>query len=411
MLNAQITTPSAANTFLAELVDPTTGEAASTASNTLENTTTAGTTLAPQLGTQLHVLRPAAGIWTLVINFYNQVAGTALSEPITVTLDKTPATATAQGLPDSSSTQLTAGKAKTVDVQVTNHGTAAEEYFVDARLNHSAALSLASSTGPSVTVPVPSTTVPQYLVPSHTTSITAAATASAPLFFDYSWAFGDPDLVSSSEPDSGVATGTFDSPAVASGEWIITPFQDGPDGKQGVTPVTAQTSLSATTAAFDPTVTSTTGDLWLEGTDLSSPLHAVMAKPGQTVTLPVTITASGPAGSTVQGTLYVDDLSPVDTNVAQNSQPGISPNASDVSAFAYEYTVASPVTPPPSSSTTTTPTPTTSTTAPTPVSTSTTSTTPVATATTSPTTTTAPSVSTTSTPRAHRATRGSTAGR
>jgi subtilisin family serine protease len=412
VLNAEITTPNAGNTFLAELVDPSTGEAASTASNESATTTSAGTTLAPQLGTQLHVLRPDPGTWTLVINFYNQVAGTALSVPFTVTLDQTPATATAVGLPDSASTQLTAGKAKTVDVKVTNHGTTPEAYFVDARLNHSAQLSLASSTGSAVTVPVPSTTVPQYLVPSHTTSITATATASAPIFFDYSWAFGDPDLISSSEPDSGVATGTFDSSAVASGDWIITPFQDGPDGKNGVTPVTAQTSLSATTAAFDPAVTSTTGDLWLASADLSAPLHAVIAAPGQTVTLPVTITASGAAGSTVQGTLYVDDFSPVDTNVAQNSQPGISPNASDVSAFSYEYTVAPAVTGPQSSSTTTTST--TPTTVPiSPASTSTTSSTEATTATSSPTTTTTTAASTSTTSTSAPATRvkkGSVAG-
>jgi hypothetical protein len=408
VLNAQITTPNASDTFVAELVDPSTGEAASTASNELESTTTSGTTLVPQLGTQLHVLQPNPGMWTLVINFYNQVAGTALSQPFTVKLDRTPATASAAGLPDSASTRLTLGQAKTVSVKVTNHGSTPEAYFVDSRLNQSAQLSLASSTGPSVTVPVPSTTVPQYLVPSHTTSITATASASAPIFFDYSWAFGDPDLISSSTPDSGVATGTFDSTAVAPGDWIITPFQDGPDGKQGVTPVTAQTSLSATTAAFDPTVTSTTGDLWLESTNLSAPLNAVIAAPGQTVTLPVTITPSGAPNSTVQGTLYVDDFAPVDTNVAQNSQPGISPNASDVAAFSYQYTVR---TPPPSSPTTSPPS-TTSTTVPTsPASTSTTSTTTTGTttATSSSTTATTPSTASPST-RAKRAKRGSAPG-
>jgi subtilisin family serine protease len=342
VLNAEITTPSAANTFVAELVDPVTGEAASTASNYLEATTTSGPALVPELGTQLHVLQPDAGVWTLVVNFYNQVAGTALSQPFTVTLDRTPAPTTASGLPDSASTALVAGRPQTVDVKVTNPGTTPEAYFVDARLDQSTQLSLVSTTGSTVTVPVPSTTVPQYLVPSHTTSITATASASAPLFFDYSWAFGDPDLISSSAPDSDVASGTFTSPSVASGDWIITPFQDGPDGKLGVTPVTAQTSLSATTAAFDPAVSSTTGDLWLDSTNLSAPLNAVVAGPGQTVTIPVTITPSGAAGSTVTGTLYIDDFSPSDSNVTQNSQPGITPGGSDVSAFDYEYSIASP---------------------------------------------------------------------
>lgn len=341
VLNAEITTPSAANTFVAELVDPSTDEAASTASNYLEKATKKGAALVPELGTQLHVLNPDAGVWTLVIDFYNQVAGTALSQPFHVTLDKTPATTNATGLPRSSSTTLTAGDAKTVDVQVTNRGSTPEAYFIDARLDRSSQLSLASSTGSTVPVPVPSTTVPQYLVPTHTTSITATATASAPIFFDYSWAFGDPDLISSSPPDSGTASGTFTSSSVAPGDWIITPFQDGPDGVVGVKTVTARTSLLATTSAFDPAITSTAGDLWLESTDLTAPLDAVVAQPGQTVTIPVTITPSGPAGSTVTGTLYVDDLSPSDENVTQNSQSGITPGGSDVSALPYEYTIGS----------------------------------------------------------------------
>jgi hypothetical protein len=346
VLNAQITTPNSANTFLAELVDPATGEAASTASNYLEANATGGPTLVPELGTQLHVLKPDAGVWTLIVNFYNQVVGTSLSQPFDVTLNQIPAPNCACTLPDSASTRLIEGQAKVVDVKVTNKGSTPEAYFVDARLDQSAQLNLASSTGSTVIVPVPSTTVPQYLVPSHTTSITATASAGAPIFFDYSWAFGDPDLISSSAPYSNVASGTFTSPAVASGDWIITPFQDGPDGLLGVKSVTAKTSITATTAAFDPAITSTTGDLWLKSTHLSAPLDAVMVGPGQTVIIPVTITPRGAPGTTVMGTLYVDDFSPSDANVTQDAQPGISPSASDISAFSYKYTIVGPPTKP-----------------------------------------------------------------
>ncbi len=339
VLNAEITTPNATNTFLAELVDPVTGEAASTASNMLATRAAKGTALVPQLGTQLHVLNPDPGLWTLVINFYNQVAGTALTQPFTVTLDRTPAPDSAWGLPDSPSTALANGKAQTVNLRLTNPGTTPEAYFVDARLDQSVQLNLASSTGSTVTVPVPSTTVPQYLVPSHTTSITATASAKRPIFFDYSWAFGDPDLISSSPPFSDSASGSFSSAFVAPGDWIITPFQNGPDGVKGVPPVKASTSLSATTAAFDPAVSAKTGDLWLASTDLTAPFNAVVVEPGQTVYLPVTITPSGPVGGTVSGTLYIDDFSPSDANVTQNSQPGISPNASDVAAFPYQYRI------------------------------------------------------------------------
>jgi hypothetical protein len=190
-----------------------------------------------------------------------------------------------------------------------------------------------------VVVPVSSATVPTYLVPSHTTSITAVASARAPIFFDYSWFLGDPDLISSSAPDSSTASGTFASSSVAPGNWVITPFQQGPDGPHGVAPVTASTSLTATTDAFDPAVTSTTGDLWLASTNLSSPLNTVVVDPGQTATIPVTIRPSAAVGSVVAGTLYVDDLSSIDAALTDNPTPAVAPTGSDVSAISYEYTV------------------------------------------------------------------------
>jgi hypothetical protein len=187
---------------------------------------------------------------------------------------------------------------------------------------------------------VTSTTVPTYLVPSHTTSITAAASASAQIYFDYTWFLGDPDLISSSAPDSDQASGTFTSSSVAPGDWYITPSQQGPDGAHGVKPVTAQTSIVATTDEFDPAVTSTTGDLWSISTNLSSTLNAVVVDPGESATIPVTITPSAPVGSTVTGTLYVDDYAPVNAALTDNPDPAISPTGSDVAAFNYKYTVA-----------------------------------------------------------------------
>jgi hypothetical protein len=340
VLNAEITTPNPANTFVAELVDPTTGEAASTSTNFQETTTVNGAEVEPELGAQLHVLDPNPGLWTLVVDFYNQVSGTTLSQPITVTLNQTPAPDRALGLPDSASTRLASGSDKTIDVRVTNSGTTPEEYFIDARLDKTTQLSLTSQTGASIVVPVTSTTVPTYLVPSHTTSITAAASARAQIYFDYSWFMGDPDLVSSSAPDSDDASGTLTSASVAPGDWFITPSQQGPDGAHGVKPVTAHTSIVATTDEFDPAVTSTTGDLWLTSTNLSSTLNTVVVDPGESATIPVTIRPSAEVGSTVTGTLYVDDFSPVNAALTDNPDPAISPTGSDVAAFNYKYTVA-----------------------------------------------------------------------
>ncbi len=86
-LNVSVTTGSAGNTMLAELVSPS-GLAASTAVNGLQATTPGGSgTLQPEKGTQLHVLSPAAGTWTLIVDFYNTVSGTAVAQPFRVTIN------------------------------------------------------------------------------------------------------------------------------------------------------------------------------------------------------------------------------------------------------------------------------------------------------------------------------------
>ena len=338
-LNADISTPNADNTFLAELVDPTTGQSASTAVNS-EIVAASGGGLGTDLqtGAQLHVLDPNPGVWTLIIDFYNQVSGTAITQPFTVTLDTTPATASASGLPHSAATVLAAGAPVTVDLSVTNTGNATESYFVDGRLDRSATLNLASTTAATVAVPLTGAP-PTFVVPSHTTTITADASASAGIFFDFSQAFGDPDLISDSQPYGENPTGTFSSSAVADGAWTITPFQDGPDGKHGVHPVSTTTSMTATTSAFDPAVTAATGDLWLESVDPDTTLAPVVVKPGKTATIPVTITPSGTPGTTVSGILYLDDGSLISGAVTENGLTGTFPQGSDVAAFDYEYTI------------------------------------------------------------------------
>jgi peptidase inhibitor I9 len=339
VLNAVISTPDADNTFLAELIDPTTGQSASTASNTAFGISGSGGLVpSPQPGAQLHVLDPNPGLWTVVVDFYNQVSGTALSQPITVTLDTTPATATETGLPDAASTTLAAGTPVTIPVSITNTGTTPESYFIDGRLDQSGTVNLAPQTP--ATLPVPLTgTPPEFVVPSHTTSITASASAPSGIFFDYSWNFGDPDLLSNSQPYSTSPTGTFSASAIVDGTWTITPFQDGPDGKHGVPPVTTTTSMTATTDLFDPAVTTAAGDLWLESLNAGATVHPVVVDPGQTVVIPVTITPSGPAGTTVSGTLYLDDASLVDGAATENELSGVFPEGSDVAAFPYVYTI------------------------------------------------------------------------
>ncbi|HYB26912.1 MAG TPA: hypothetical protein VEF89_09890, partial [Solirubrobacteraceae bacterium] len=120
----------------------------------------------------------------------------------------------------------------------------------------------------------------------------------------------------------------------------ITPFQKGPDGVNGVTPVTATTGITATTAAFDPAVSSPTGDLWLQAVNATSPVTPVVVNPGMSATIPVAIAPSGRSGTVVNGTLYVDDLTIVNGLATWNELGGVNvEQASDLAAIPYQYTI------------------------------------------------------------------------
>jgi hypothetical protein len=332
-LNAQVSTQDASNTFFAELVDPASNEAASSAFNGLQQ---GGSQLTPEKGAQLHVLNPAPGLWTLVVDFANTVSGTAVAQPFTVTMNDTPVTAAAPGLPDSASTKLAAGTPVTTDVTVTNNGTSPEAYFVDGRLNTQVTTPLAVQSTSTLTLPNLSGTVPTYLVPSHTTALASKVSSTRRLFFDFTYDFGDPDLISNT---GTTATASLSASSIANGDWTITPFLAGPTGKNPAAAVTASTSMTATTAAFDSAVSSPTGDLWLGSVHTSNNFTPIVVSPGQSVTIPVTITPEGASGSTVTGTLYLDDSSIVPASVSFNALSTNGPVGSEVAAFSYSYTI------------------------------------------------------------------------
>jgi hypothetical protein len=333
-LNVSVNTNNVNNTLFAELVDPS-GDAVSAASNGLLATTTGGNSeIVPEVGAQLHATDPAAGTWTLVIDFYNTVSGTATAQPFTVTVNDTPVGASAKGLPDGGS--LTPGTPVTARVQVTNHGTVPEEYFVDPRLNNSVTVNLAAQSASSLTLPDVDGVVPQYLVPSHTTAIKATVSSSAPVFFDITYPYGDPDVISTT---GKTATAGYSAPEVGAGDWTVTPFLVGPTGAKPAPNVNANVAMTATTAGFNPSITSPTGDLWLGSTNAAATFTPYVVNPGQSVSIPVTITPSGTAGATVTGTLYVADSSFISPDLNFDDEPGNTPEGSDVAAFPYSYTI------------------------------------------------------------------------
>lgn len=97
-------------------------------------------------------------------------------------------------------------------------------------------------------------------------------------------------------------------------------------------PGTATISASATTKAFDPAVTSPTGDLWQLSTNPSASFTPVEIDPGQTATINVTITPNAAPGTVVSGNLYVDDY-------ASGVPPYGQLTGDELAAIPYEYTI------------------------------------------------------------------------
>ncbi len=318
------------NPFSAFLISPA-GEPVAFAANELSS----GTSFTDVMGAELHVLSPAQGAWTLIVVFAPQVSGTALSEPFGVSTDESQVPASAAGVPNSPSVKLAAGKALTYNVTIANNGPAPEAYFLDARGPQSAQLALTALNSPDTTVPLNVTkNVPLYLIPTDTTAFTATAstTGSTPIEFDAGSPAGDPDI--GSTVGSSVF-GSLTANPIGQGQWDIAPDVTGAYGATGAPAEPVTTTMTTTSQAFDPTVSSPTGDLWLASTDPTAlqRLSPEIAGPGQTATIPVTITPTGAPGTMVSGTLYVDDTSNI---LFQNAY---APNGDQIAAIPYRYTV------------------------------------------------------------------------
>lgn len=92
--------------------------------------------------------------------------------------------------------------------------------------------------------------------------------------------------------------------------------------------------MTATTKLFDPAVSSATGDLWLVALNPAAfgSLAPVTINPGQSATINVTITPSGPSGTVISGKLYVD------TYVGY-LPPYLATTGDELAAIPYAYTV------------------------------------------------------------------------
>ena len=155
----------------------------------------------------------------------------------------------------------------TIPVTITNNGGAPEAFFVDARLNTNVSVVLPSTFGLPIgyeyALPLNSY-YPLWLVPTETSSVRAVANATLPIVFDYGPIQGDPDLFGPPTTTNSAA-GSY-TPAggiVQPGYWESLPTEIGPYPAGGAPAGSVSESLTATMNAFDPSVTSSTGDFWL----------------------------------------------------------------------------------------------------------------------------------------------------
>jgi hypothetical protein len=276
-----------------------------------------------------YTLDPVPGKWTLIVDFAEPTVGNEISEPFFGNIQFNRVSASAAGLPNSASTKLAAGTPVTIPVTITNNGAAPEDFFIDARLNKTAALVLAPlNKATDLTLPFVGNP-PFWLVPTQTSSVSLSQTSSLPTMFDFGPDPGDPDLTNSRTAKCSTTPSASYTPAggsVTAGVWFALPSECGPYA--GPAPAgTASLSLTAHTKAFDPAVTSGPGDLWSSGQ-----FTPVVIGAGQTATINVTIKPAGASGTVVHGTLYVDDF-------VSNVPPYGQLAGDELAAFPYTYTI------------------------------------------------------------------------
>lgn len=275
----------------------------------------------------IYAVRPAAGLWTLIIEFTAPVAGDELADRYSGAVHFTTIPVSAPGLPDSPAKKLAPGKAVKFPVTIKNTGRAAEDFFVDPRRSTASTYALADISP--LTLPLAASASDEWTVPPQTTVLRVTARATVPVMFDYGPMEADPELAATSA--GRTAAGTISASFLTPGSWNAYPaeiarggFPAG-GGKAG----TVSMTVTAVTQAFDTTISSAIGDYWLSALDPSVTSQPFVIGPGQTRTIEVTVKPAGKTGTVVRGELYLDD----------DAQAGVVASGSEVAAIPYAYTI------------------------------------------------------------------------
>ncbi|MFE0458510.1 S8 family serine peptidase [Kitasatospora sp. NPDC058965] len=296
-------------------------------------------------GVSATAVEPAAGRWRFVLNVYNPVSGAELCQDFTGRIGLDQDQATAPGLPNSPSTKLAAGKPVAVTVNYTNNTASVQQVQADGRLTKRVNLPLVPL-GTSATLALPLTTsslVPNFLVPPGTDQLTGVAASTTKAQFEFNGPTGSPDLFGDlTKAQDGSTISSVKAPGSAAqplepGFWSTYVQQIGPFDAAGAPAGSSTITASAHTLAFDPALTSSTGDPFALAYNASAPATSpVTVQPGGSGALTVTLTPQGAKGSVVHGVLYLV-TTPGGTQLANNA---MAVTGSVLAAIPYSYTVA-----------------------------------------------------------------------
>ena len=286
-------------------------------------------TLVP--GLQFTHVRPQPGRWRIAVAVYGGVAGTALETPFTgrISLDAAPVAA---ALPHGG----TLHGPVTTTVRFGNRGAADGAYFLDARSLRRAELPLVVANADHTIPGAPVGPFPAVRVPTESDSLHVAATGDSAFNFEVSPFPADhtEDLAFEGDPDreagpSGTAPAvTVSDPIVAPQTWLALPAVSGPFGDAGAPSVATHFTATVHTRAFDPAVTSATGDPLLGYVAADAPAATpVTVAAGVNGSIAVTITPTGAPGTVVRGVLYLDTIDPV------------TGSTDEIAALPYAYTI------------------------------------------------------------------------
>jgi len=268
----------------------------------------------PRRQLSLYTSNPIPGTWTLIIDFTSPVPGNELSDPFTGRIRLNCVSFNRGALPDSPSVSLPRGKPVTYKITVRNTGAAPEDIFLDPRLTTLQSYVLQPQNQVAgVRLPMPETaSPPEWLVPTMTHSVSATATSSVPVMFDFGPFPGDPDEASSFGPTASALypPGAAVTP-VTQGLWFTEPSEVGPYAPRGAASATGTTSMSVVTQRFDTSASPATGDFWkfaVARLASSASYNLLVVNPRQTRTISLTVRPSAPSGTVVRGMLYIDDF-------------------------------------------------------------------------------------------------------